>query len=207
MLDAALPVLREIYERYPTGGADLETICQIITGVTLIDRTHFIEFDVPRTNPLWGSFRRFDQVDAPYAPETAVVEVRYAKHLSDDERVFVVTKELCHSLESVDGTHVVTDAAIDDLVAEFSLFSQQRTGHAMANDTGSFNLEMLATIVAAEIICPIVHRRTVIVAAGDDPDWEGLGAQIKIPFLYRRGLCSLDHMGSVERILRSFNVI
>jgi hypothetical protein len=206
MLDAAVPVLREIYKRFPQGCADLEVISKIVTGTTLIDRTHYVGFDTPRANPIWGSFKRFEQPDAPYAGNVTIVEVRYAQHLTEDERVFVVSKELCHSLEATDGTHVVTDSAIDDLVAEFSVFSSQRSGRANARDVNAFNLEMLATIVVAELVCPVAHRRTLMAAAGDDPDWDALGAQVKIPSGYRRGLCSIDHMGSVERMLKSFGI-
>jgi hypothetical protein len=205
MLDSAVPVLREIYRRFPRGGADLETICQIVTGVTRIDRAHYTGFDVPRTNPIWGSFKRFEQSDAPYAGNVTVVHVRYAQHLSEDERIFIVSKELCHSFESVEGQHVVTDGAIDDLVAAFSLLSSAKA--AQIPNLNSFNLELLATIIASEMVCPLAHRRTIIAAAGDDPDWEALGAEIKIPQPYRRMVCDISQMNSIEGVLRNYGAI
>lgn len=203
MLDGAAIVLKELYRDFPKGGADLETISRIVTGVTRIDRTNYTGFETPRENPIWGSFRRFDQQDAPYAPIVTITDVRYAQHLSEDERVFVVSKELFHSLEAVDGNHVVSDAAIDALVSAFSEFSDRSAKGGVITLT-DFILEMLATMLAAEVVCPIKHRRSVMAEVGDDPDWDALGAVIKIPRLYRRALCSLSQMNSTEQMLKSF---
>jgi hypothetical protein len=205
VLDLAAPILKEIYRSFPEGGADLETITRIVTGVTRIDRTCYTEFVVPRDNPIWGSFKRFEQSEGVYAGEATVVHVRYAAHLSEDERIFIVSKELCHSLEDVEGQHVVTDSALDDLVAAFSLLSSAKAGQIKGLD--SFTLELLATIVASEMVCPLAYRRKIITAAGDDPDWDALGAQIKIPMPYRRMVCSISQMNSFEHILRQYDVI
>src|ERR1700690_3140107 len=205
MLDAAVPILKEIYRRFPRGGADLETICQIVTGVTHIDRVHYTRFDVPRTNPIWGSFRRFEQQDAPYAGNVTVVHVRYAQHLTEDERVFIVSKELCHSLEQVDGAHAVTDSAVDDLVAAFSLWSSAKAN--LVPNLTAFNLELLAMIVATEMVCPIRHRRAVMEGAGDDPDWQALGAQLKVPEPYLRAVCDLSQLASIERVLKDYGAL
>jgi hypothetical protein len=62
---------------FPKGGADIETIAKIVQGVTAIDRIHHIGCDVPRTNPIIGSFKRFQQQDAPYAGDvSAAVSTR-----------------------------------------------------------------------------------------------------------------------------------
>lgn len=125
MFDGAAPILKELYQAFPKGGADLQTISRIVTGVTNLDRTHYVGFEAPRTNPIWGTFRRFDQQDAVYAGDVTIVEVRYAQHLSESEMIFVVSKELFHSLEAADGQHVVSDDAIDALVTAFSQFTQR----------------------------------------------------------------------------------
>jgi hypothetical protein len=207
MIDAAIPVLKELYRSFPTGGADLETICRIVTGVTAIDRTHYTGFDTPRTNPIWGMFKRFEQQDAPYAGDITVVHIRYAQHLSEDERIFVVSKELCHSLTAREGTHIVTDAAMDDLVANFSVLSGLFAGQGKltpAPELTTFNMELLATIIASEMVCPVRHRRAIMNQAGEDPDWSALGASVKIPNPYRRPMCAISQMDAFERMLNAF---
>jgi hypothetical protein len=205
MLDSAAPVLQEFYRRFPKGGATLEEISKIVIGVTRIDRTYYQGFDTPRTNPIWGSFKRFEQSDAVYGGNVTIVEVRYAQHLTEDERVFVVCKELCHSLEDAEGTHVVTPSAVDDLVASFSLFSSSKA--APGDVLTAFHFELLATIIAGEMVCPLGHRRNIVATIGDDPDWHALGSEIKIPLPYRRALCSKSQMDAVERMLKAFKVI
>lgn len=205
MFDGAAPILKKIYQDFPKGGADLETISRIVTGVTCLDRTHYVGFEAPNTNPIWGTFRRFDQQDAVYSGNVTVVEVRYAQHLSEDERVFVVSKELFHSLEAVDGQHVVSDAAIDALVSAFSQFSNASQKGVIT--LTEFHLEMLATLLAAEVVCPIGYRRSIMAQAGEDPDWAALGALTKIPRLYLRPLCSLSQMNSTEQMLKSFGAV
>jgi hypothetical protein len=206
MLDGAAPILKTLYRDFPKGGADLETISRIVTGVTFLDRTHYVGFEAQRTNPIWGTFRRFDQHDAVYAGEKTIVEVRYAQHLDEDELVFVVSKELFHSLEAAVGQHVVSDAAIEALVKDFSNLSKKAATELKTTVT-EFHLELLVTILAAEVVCPITYRRSVMTEAGDDPDWEALGSVIKIPYPYRRALCSLSQMNSTEQMLKSMGAL
>jgi hypothetical protein len=205
MLVDAIPVLREIHKRFPDGGADLESICGIITGVTHIDRVHYTSYNVPRANPFWGSFKRYEQMDAPYADKVTVVHVRYAQHLTDGERVFIVSKELCHSLSEPEGAHAVTDAAVDDLVAAFSILTSA-TGISSVPDVSGFTLEILATITATEMVCPLRRRRKIMEDAGEDPDWDAVGSQVRVPAPYLRVVCALSHMTAVEKILRSFGL-
>jgi hypothetical protein len=65
----------------------------------------------PRRAP-WGQFFRWDQLKQYGGTET-LVQVRYASHLSDGFRRFVVCKELCHALDTTEGVHSVSDAGIN----------------------------------------------------------------------------------------------
>jgi hypothetical protein len=151
MLRSAIPVLKEVLRQFPEGGIDLETITKIVVGVTKIDRVHFTEYNVPSDNPIIGEFRRFEQRDAVYSPVLTVVEIRYANHLTQEDRQFVVCKELCHSLEEPDGRHAVTDNGIDDLVAAFSIM---RGYEQPLNIPAAFGVEILAMTTAIEILLP-----------------------------------------------------
>lgn len=209
MLRSAVPVLKEIFKRHPNGGADLENISRIVIGVTRIDRVHYTRYDVPRTNPIWGSFRRFEQHDAAYAGVITGVEVRYAEHLNESERLFVVSKELCHSLEAADGAHSVSDAAMDDLVAAFALYSADQPTDAdqPTLDFSIFDVEMLATASAVEMICPLPHRRKKIEACGENPDWAALSVELNVPEPYLKPTSRPSYMNTIESILKHFGLL
>ena len=179
MLKPVARVRDAIMHEFPDGCASLEAITRIVSGVTLIDHVWFIEYDVLRINPIWGSFRRFERRLAVYEPMQTIVEVRYASHLSEAERRFVVCKELCHALDANNGAHHVSDAAIQALVDTFSLMSQEMTGKPNA----PFQAEQMAEVCSVELLCPLPVRKQKILE-GAKLDFEAISAEFGLPAEY-----------------------
>jgi hypothetical protein len=156
-------------------------------------------YDVPRTNPIWGAFRRFEQRDAVYADIVTIVEIRYAKHLSEAEKRFVICKELCHSLEAPDGTHMVSDEGIDELMATFSVYSAEGKTSVLP----AFGLEMLAEVSALEILCPFPIRKQRI-DGGAHLDCAAVAAEFGIPTHYAVLAFREHYMTGIARILEAY---
>ena len=94
-----------------------------------------------------------------YASSETVVEVRYASHLSEPWRRFIVCKELCHSLDGVEGSHSVTRNQMNGLVQAFVLRSVQGT---IPNMPAVMFSELAAEACAIEIMFPIENRKEII---------------------------------------------
>jgi len=110
-----------------TNRRTLETITFAIEAYSPIDEIIYVEYDVPDTNPIWGQFLKYGRQPSVYASSKTTVEIRYAKHLSERWRRFVVCKELCHALDSDEGTHSVSDKSIERLMNKFALMSAKKT--------------------------------------------------------------------------------
>jgi hypothetical protein len=203
MLRSATPVIKEILTSYPKGGTDIATLARIIAGVTAIDRIHYIGYEVSSTNPILGAFRRFQQVDQPYKSEETVVEVRYALHLSDEMRRFVVYKELCHALEMPDGGAHVTEQAMDDLVTAFSMTSSD---DQHSPDLQSFGIEALALFTAIEIICPLPRRQRLVQKFGNQLDFALVSANYGLPQSFS-GCFKAGYMRTMEGIYKRYDLL
>jgi hypothetical protein len=198
MLRSAIPVVQEVFRQFPDGGIDLETLTRIVVGVTGIDRINFVRYDARESNPVLGEFRRYRQVDAPYASEISGIEIRYASHLSVEDRRFVVCKELCHALEEPDGKHV-TDDGIDDLVATFSLLSGDDQPEKIAP---AFGVEVLAMVTAIEILCPLPLRKKLNGAA----NLEEIARRCVLPLRIVQSAVRPAYVSSCETLLRNYGI-
>lgn len=197
MLKPVATVRDAILREFPDGCASLQAITRIVSGVTMIDHVWFIEYDVPRANPIWGSFRRFERRLAVYEPLQTIVEVRYARHLSEAERRFVVCKELCHALDGDNGEHHVSNAAIEALVAKFSLMSQ---GDLAGPINAPLRAEHMAEICSIEILCPLPVRKQLIgrLGAKDKIDYEQISAKFGLPVDYAELAFKNHYMSWIE---------
>jgi hypothetical protein len=208
MLRSAIPVIKEILSSYPKGGTDIETIARIISAVTHVDTINYVGYDVPNTNPILGSFLRFRKRENVYADEVDVVEVRYALHLDEDMKRFVVYKELCHSLEEPDGKHNTSDQGLDDLVTAFSLFSSEsETETEQAFDLHSFGIEMLALITAIEVICPLPRRKRLIEKFGNNLDMATVCGDYGLPRVLSENCFKPRYLLTMERVYRQYGLI
>lgn len=164
-----------------TGGepADIETITRIVTGVTPIDKVMFVEYESAPSNPVWGSFQKWTSRPTPYSPIETWVEIRYANHLDEAWRKFVVCKELCHALEEDDGYHAITPGAMDSLVNVFSLQSKKQPNSV---ETLPLSAEFLAEAGALELLCHHSVRREI--AALELEDYGEHCAKYHIPDTY-----------------------
>lgn len=179
MLKDALRVRDAILAASGDGYASLQTITQIVSGVTAIDQVRFTSYDVPVDNPILGSFRRFERRLAAYEPVSTIVEVRYASHIPEPMRRFVVCKELCHALEADNGAHHVSDREIENLVETFSLTSNSDITGPIPE---TFRLEQMAEVCSIEILCPL-QRRKEILASGQFVA-AAVADQFNIPVMY-----------------------
>jgi hypothetical protein len=111
-------LVREIGQGVPY---TLETIVKAIEAYTPIDEVIYVGYDVPNTNPIWGQFWKYGHQPSVYSGLKVLVEIRYAIHLDEPWYRFVVCKELCHSLDSDEGAHSVTNKSVERLMSSFSL--------------------------------------------------------------------------------------
>lgn len=137
----------------------LEQITNAAIAVSPIDEVIFVGFAVPVTNPIWGQFWKYGRTPTPYAGFKTTAEIRYAEHLSIAWRRFVVCKELCHALDSDEGSHSVTDRSVTRILDSFALMSANKE---LEGITRAFNAEMLAEVGALELMCPIKTREQII---------------------------------------------
>lgn len=204
MLRSAIPVIREILSSYPKGGTDIETIARIIAAVTHVDNVNYVGYDVPSTNPILGSFLRFRKRENVYTDLVDVVEVRYALHLPEDMKRFVVYKELCHSLEAPDGKHNISEQGLDDLVTAFSLFSSE--SEEVPFDLHSFGIEMLALFTAVEIICPLPRRKRLIEKFGDNLDVATVCADYGLPKVFSESCFRPKYLRMMDRVYQNYDL-
>jgi hypothetical protein len=179
MLKAVASVRDEVIKRCEGRDIDLETITKVFAGLTIVDVIVFIPFDTSSANPILGEFRRWSRSPAVYAGAETVVEIRYARHLSEDWRRFVVCKELCHSLETVQGSFVASQGAMDNLVGSFAI----KSSGDIANIPPSLASELLAEAGALELLCPLAARK-LILANNPKIDIGELAKRFNIPPVY-----------------------
>ena len=180
-----------------SGSCTIEQVANLIMARTKIDDIVYKVYDVPRDNPIWGSFRRFHTLKV-YDSAQTLVEVRYAAHLTENERRFVVGKELCHALETNTGTHTASDQAVSDLVAELAVFSTtERRGATLP-----IAAEKLAEMAAIELFAPTSYRKKLI-ANGEFEriGAPGMAAKLGLPEEYMGMAFSAGYMEVVESIV------
>jgi|SRR4051794_10690246 len=179
MFKAVARASAEIHAATGDGLTNLQLITNVIEGFTAIDKVVFVRYDAEPENPIWGSFQKWVHLPGPYRSIETWVEVRYASHLDETWRRFVVCKELCHALEEDSGCHSVSSAGIDQLVSVFSLQSKKQP---IASAPGPVSAEFLAEAAALELLCPMPIRR--VVAALQLDDHEEVCAKYGIPYRY-----------------------
>lgn len=162
------------------GRRSLETITFAIEAYSPIDEIIYVEFEAPPSNPIWGQFLKYGKQPSVYASAQTIVEIRYAKHLSECWRRFVVCKELCHALDADEGTHSVTDRSIDRLINKFALRSTKT--ETTGRSSPEFQAELLAEIGALELLCPIELRKEL--SSSNDCSCDSLCDKFGIPSEY-----------------------
>jgi hypothetical protein len=180
MFKAVAKASAEIFNELGRNRTDLATITRIVEGVTAIDKVVFVEYESTTDNPIWGSFQKWVQRPTPYSSLETWVEIRYASHLDETWRRFVVCKELCHALEEDDGCHSVSPSAMDLLVNAFSLNSKRT--ELLGKQPPPITAEFLAEAAALELLCPMPIRREI--AAQGLEDHEAPCKEWGIPYDY-----------------------
>ncbi len=183
MFKSVARVRDEVVTRCRNRQIDLETITKVFVGLSVVDYIVFVRYDTLRENPIWGEFSRWSRSPSVYAPSETIVEIRYATHMNETWRRFVVCKELCHSLEVDSGTHVVTPGAVDRLVGAFSMSS---FGDRQVKMFDSFESELAAEAGAIELLCPLRKRKQIIAAEGQpsEPRLRRLAEEFNLPQSY-----------------------
>ncbi|WP_371423277.1 hypothetical protein [Tardiphaga sp.] len=187
----------EILKSHPKGIQDIEMFANIVIMMTGVDNVRFVGYDVPVTNPILGSFRRFNHIPGAYLPDESNVEVRYALHLDDAAKCLVVVKELCHSLEAPDGAHAVSEEGLDDLVTAFSLFSGDEEPDY---ELHAFGVEMLALLTAIEVMCPLPRRRYLSNKYGANLDYDLICANYGLSSLWVQACFKPRYMQRMEKV-------
>jgi hypothetical protein len=163
MLKIVAGVRNEVVRRCSGRSIDLETITNVFRDMTVIDEIVFVRFDAGDDNPILGEFARWTYRPSTYSSAGEMVEIRYAAQLTPEWRRFVVCKELCHSLEAVDGRYVTAEG-VDSLAQSFALRS------SMANPKEFVSKlmapEILAEAGAVSLLCPLTQRLSLIENGG-----------------------------------------
>ncbi|MDB5593720.1 MAG: hypothetical protein JWM36_681 [Hyphomicrobiales bacterium] len=136
----------------------LQAITSAIQRLTRIDEVIFVGYECSPSNPIWGQFQRWDRRPSVYSSFETIVEIRYALHMSDAWRRFVVVKELCHALDRSEGSHTVTDNAVGNLIGSLALRSSKKK---VENNLG-FHAEIMAEASAIELLCPLPLRKRML---------------------------------------------
>jgi hypothetical protein len=203
MLKQVAGVRDEVLKRCVGREIDLETIVRVFTDMTVIDHVVFVRYDTSEENPIWGEFTRWSRRPSVYESFETIVEIRYASHLiaKEDWLRFIICKELCHSLEEPDGGHDVSPAAISKLVDSFALLS---AGQELEEMPVVMQNELLAQVVATELLFPLGERRRFIQDHGESPGENVINAaaaKFKIPPLFIRTSIRKGMLKSVESLL------
>lgn len=201
MFKAVAKASAEIHSELGNNRTDLATITRVVVGVTAIDKVVFVKFESTPANPIWGSFQKWVQRPTTYSSLENWVEIRYASHLNETWRRFVVCKELCHALEEDDGCHSVTVSGMDNLVNAFSLHSKKAMGQA--HQTPPITAEFLAEAAALELLCPMPIRREI--EAQQLEDHETVCAHYGIPYEYGWFAFGKQWMDSMEGFMQRGN--
>ncbi|MCJ2048619.1 hypothetical protein [Methylobacterium sp. J-070] len=159
MVPAVIAVRDACRKTFPTTDTfTLQQVSNAIEAYTQIDDVRFLGYNVSPTNPIWGEFLRFTSF-LPYRGRQELVEIRYANHLPVEWRRFVVTKELCHAMDSRSGAHTVSAQAVTTLITTLALYSSVQSGSALGM---AVNAERLAEVCAMEILLPFSVRQRMI---------------------------------------------
>jgi len=151
----------------------------LVTAYTKIDKISFVCYETSPQNPIWGQFRRWEQFE-PYNGEVTYLEILYASHLDESWKRFVVCKELCHALESTDGSHTVEDRDVTKLINSLAIKSVQPS-----EMTEAFGAEILAEMCAMEMLLPIEFRQNIIDRYGASAETNAMIAkEHKLPLLF-----------------------
>lgn len=169
----------------------LQNIVYAIEAYSSIDEVIYVGFDLPLSNPIWGQFQKYAARPGLYSSIQTTVEVRYNKNMDPNWRRFVVCKEMCHALESDNGTHSNTIRAIDRIMSRFSLYSANQP---IGKSFPAFDAESLAEIAALELMCPLEVRREV----ADSKPHDELCDDFGIPRQYGPIAFSLKYMDIIE---------
>jgi hypothetical protein len=196
MLEAIKTLSEQTYDICVADGAcTIEQISNLVIALTEIDEVYFTKFEVPRRNPIWGQFRKW-KWQAGYGRLKTKVEVRYASHLAENERKFVVSKELCHALEVNDGAHTASDQAITELINELAIVS------ATPSPSVPMIAEKLAEFGAVELICPLRMRRIVVSSGERHSDGiEAVAEKFGLPLDYAAMAFNDEYMDMVSTLL------
>lgn len=204
MLKSATTVMAEILKSFPKGVQDIETFANLVTMLTPVDHIRYVGYDVPPTNPLLGSFRRFNLIPGAYQGVQEYVEVRYALHLDGSLKQLVVVKEICHSLEAPDGAHSVSEQGLDDLVTCFALLSSDDEPDY---DLHSFGVEVLALLTAIEVMCPLPRRKRLIEKYGASLNYELVCENYNLPDAWVQSCFKPRYMQMMETIYKQYGLI
>jgi hypothetical protein len=186
MLKALVSVRDEILAKCGHGDITLEIVTKVFVGLTVVDFIVFVRYVTPADNPILGEFTRWSRQPGVYTAAETIVEIRYADHLSEPWRRFVVCKELCHSLETNSGSHTATNAAMSSLVDAFSILSS--AGASAPAIGAALGTELVAEAGAIELLCPLPKRKAII-ATGvtmDDATCARLAAEFNVPEMYMK---------------------
>jgi hypothetical protein len=194
MLKAIASVRDQVVRECRNGQIDLATISRIFTAVTVVDHIVYVCYDTPADNPIWGEFCRWTRRPSVYDSMETIVEVRYAAHLSEDWRRFVVCKELCHALDTAEGCHVATAGAIDNIVNAFSLKS---AAQAPDHTVPAFQAEIIAEAGAIELLFPLPVRKERL-AAGEPLDAAALAGEFNLPAVYAEMAIDAQYIQAIE---------
>jgi hypothetical protein len=192
-------IQKEILKTHQLGTqVTLETIETLVCDMTQIDTVVYIGYEAPPDNPIWGGFQRWSKRPSVYAGLETLVEIRYAQHLSPERRRLVVAKELCHALDASVGAHVNTEAAAENLVNSFSLFSNT----AETANLSSVRSEVLAEVGAIELLCPVPWRKQMV-AGGAIVDYQAVSQTYGMPLDYATNMFREGFMQATEWLLEN----
>lgn len=180
MFDVVFKVRNELL-RVSREPPTLEVISNVIKMFSGIDEITFIKFEAHPSNPILGQFNKWSRMPSVYAPFTIFVEIRYAGHLSQKWKKFVVCKELCHALDSEDDHHSTSASSINQLVNDFSLMSARKKNIDINGVLGS---ELSAFFAAIELVFPMQMRESILQKACGDLgqlDVAGISDRLMIP--------------------------
>ncbi len=199
MLKAVASVRDEVLRQCAADKIDLQVITNVFTGLTIVDQIAFVGYEVPRENPIWGEFTRWSRQPGVYRSFETIVEIRYAKHLSEAERRFVVCKELCHALDTEDGVCDVSTNAMNNLVDGFSLISAGNIKKLSPVMTS----ELIAHSGALELLCPLQVRKEILQNNGkpDDEMLPKIAEKYLIPEMQLLWAFDEEHIKAMEWLL------
>lgn len=189
MLGAIKTVRDEARRRSGSDNLTLEAIKKAVDEATVFDELTFAPFEVPETSPFLGRFSKWSVPLGVYSSHKIIVEIAYAKHLSEPWRRFVICKELSHALITFgkENGHEVSESSIRGLVDAFSLQSALRYAEH-AQPQNAYVEEKLAEAAAIELLLPMHARESELrqnaYAQRDRTVVERLAKEYNLPEMY-----------------------